>query len=268
MKALSPRLFLLLMLAILFLSLLCAIPLFGSARGEPQSGAIAALVSAYPEFLDRIEAGELVWKDGTRMRIDDGKGPKPFEDLLNDPDLKDMFAMLYPLGEKGIPPAADFDPGRIRQPSLFAKMYGDCRAARANAANVVWLRSQYGKSIAFTKINGAATALQKVSDELDGLPPRFLDYLRPLQGTYNCRPIAETRRFSPHSFGIAIDLAQAHSDYWLWPKPPPGPIAYKNQIPWEIVRAFEHHGFIWGGKWYHYDTMHFEYRPEMIATGQ
>jgi hypothetical protein len=28
--------------------------------------------------------------------------------------------------------------------------------------------------------------------------------------------------------------------------------------------VFEKHGFIWGGKWYHYDTMHFEYRPELL----
>ena len=31
---------------------------------------------------------------------------------------------------------------------------------------------------------------------------------------------------------------------------------------------FEKHGFIWGGRWYHYDTMHFEYRPEMIAIAK
>jgi hypothetical protein len=30
------------------------------------------------------------------------------------------------------------------------------------------------------------------------------------------------------------------------------------------VRVFEKHGFIWGGAWYHYDTMHFEYRPELL----
>mgnify|MGYP002637708491 CR=1 FL=1 len=23
-------------------------------------------------------------------------------------------------------------------------------------------------------------------------------------------------------------------------------------------------GFIWGGRWFHYDTMHFEYRPELL----
>ena len=32
----------------------------------------------------------------------------------------------------------------------------------------------------------------------------------------------------------------------------------------ELVNIFEKNGFIWGGRWYHYDTMHFEYRPEMF----
>jgi hypothetical protein len=31
------------------------------------------------------------------------------------------------------------------------------------------------------------------------------------------------------------------------------------------VDIFERHGFIWGGKWAHYDTMHFEYRPELLG---
>ena len=30
------------------------------------------------------------------------------------------------------------------------------------------------------------------------------------------------------------------------------------------VDAFEAEGFIWGGRWLHYDTMHFEYRPELL----
>lgn len=39
---------------------------------------------------------------------------------------------------------------------------------------------------------------------------------------------------------------------------------YPNQIPWPIILIFEKYGFIWGGKWHHYDTMHFEYRPELF----
>ena len=245
----------------------------GPARtaGDPPASGPAALVTAYPDFIDRIEGNDLVWKDGTRMPIDDGKGAKGFAALLDDPDIKDMFSMTYPAGEHGLPPPVNFDPGRVRNMPLLKKMYGDCRTAgfMAKAANVVWLPSQYGKSIKFTKINGAAAALQKVSDELDRLPARFLEYLRPTQGTYNCRAIAGTSRQSAHGFGLAIDIAAAHSSYWLWSKPAAdGRIPYANQIPWEIVDIFEKHGFIWGGKWYHYDTMHFEYRPEIIATAK
>jgi peptidoglycan LD-endopeptidase CwlK len=47
-----------------------------------------------------------------------------------------------------------------------------------------------------------------------------------------------------------------------------GRLPYKNQIPWDIIHIFESHGFIWGGKWYHYDTMHFEYRPEQLIAGK
>jgi hypothetical protein len=253
--------------AILFLTVAASGP--SSAGSDISQDRVGALVRAYPDFLDRIEQNDVVWRDGTRMRIDDGKGAKAFDAMLDDPDIKDMVSMEYPIGRVGLAPEVNFDPGRVRYLPLFKKMYGDCQSKSfmSNAGNVAWLPSKYGKSVKFTQINGAATALQKISDELDQLPNRFLEYLRPIQGTYNCRPIAGTSRESPHSFGIAIDIADAHSDYWLWSRHgSDGQIPYKNEIPWEIVDVFEKHGFIWGGKWYHYDTMHFEYRPDIIAA--
>ena len=48
------------------------------------------------------------------MRIDDGKGAKAFAAMLDDPDIKDMFVMKYPIGEQGLAPAVNFDPGRVR----------------------------------------------------------------------------------------------------------------------------------------------------------
>ena len=44
------------------------------------------------------------------------------------------------------------------------------------------------------------------------------------------------------------------------------PARARNLIPHAVVEIFERHGFIWGGKWFHYDTMHFEYRPELLLT--
>jgi D-alanyl-D-alanine carboxypeptidase len=39
-------------------------------------------------------------------------------------------------------------------------------------------------------------------------------------------------------------------------------IPCKNRMPREIVDIFARHGFIWGGNWCHYDTMHVESRPD------
>jgi len=56
------------------------------------------------------------------------------------------------------------------------------------------------------------------------------------------------------------------SAYWRWQRPP-APLRWRNQIPQAIVDAFEAEGFVWGGRWFHYDTMHFEYRPELLDPG-
>jgi hypothetical protein len=89
-------------------------------------GPIAKLVAAYPDFLASHDANALIWKDGTVMILDDGKGEKDPETRLNEPDLKDMFYAPYPKGRSGIPPELDCDPGRVRYQPFFDKMYGNC----------------------------------------------------------------------------------------------------------------------------------------------
>jgi hypothetical protein len=88
--------------------------------------------------------------------------------------------------------------------------------------------------------------------------------LRPIGGTLQWRRIARSRQLSAHAFGIAIDLNVALGHYWRWQRPKL-PLKWKNRVPQAIVDAFEAEGFIWGGRWQHYDTMHFEYRPELFA---
>jgi D-alanyl-D-alanine carboxypeptidase len=218
-----------------------------------------SLLRAYPDFLDRIEGNDLVWKDGTRMAISDGKSGKSEDQLLDAPDLDDMFAYAYPGAIPGaLPPN---DPGRIRHQAFFAKMYGDCQkgGVKRDLVAVNWLPRHKGGTVMVSRINGAAKALQRVSDELDGQPAAIIKTLKPSAGTFNCRVIAGTNRPSAHGLGVAIDINTAVSDYWRWQKK-----GYRNQIPDVVVKTFEKHGFIWGGKWKHYDTMHFEYRPELL----
>ena len=248
-----------------FVCLALAVP--GAASQVDNHWALQALVEAYPEFLAGYEGNVLIWRDGTRMPFDDGKGDKDFDTLLADPDIQDQFYLPYPLGRNGLAPPLNSDPGRVRYQPLFLKMYGDCRKGEVESklVKIRWLPSQGEENLRVTKVNGLAERLQAVSDELDKLPAKFSNYLTPSAGSYNCRPIAGTGRLSAHSFAAAIDINIKYTDYWRWSKPDAsGRYPYKNRIPWEIVEIFERHGFIWGGKWYHYDTMHFEYRPELL----
>ena len=251
---------------LVFMKLLTPMP----AKAEPpDAGAVAArLIAAYPAFLARREGNALVWRDGKRMIIDDGRGAKTPAARIEAPDLKDMLAEPYPVGAAA-PPAHDVDPGRARNGEFFNAMYGDCRRdeVRKNLVPVVWLAKKWGKTLEVTRVNGVAERLAAVSAELDRLPVRFDVHLFPPAGTYNCRAIAGTERVSPHGLGIAIDISTKQADYWRWSKAGvDGRPAYRNRIPPEIVTIFEKHGFIWGGKWYHYDTMHFEYRPELLPA--
>ncbi len=225
------------------------------------------LKEAYPDHIAAVEAGSIVWRDGMRLPIDDGRGAKPFDDLLRGPDLQDIFAIPYPTGPL-VPPAVDADPGRARPEDFFDRMYGNCKkgSVAKNLVDVAWMPSRGRMTLKVTRVNGVAEKLKAVSDELERLPPSFDRYLNPVAGTYACRAIAGTERLSTHGHGIAIDLALKYSDYWRWSKPDTeGRYAWQNKLPEEIVRIFEKHGFIWGGRWYHYDTMHFEYRPELLV---
>jgi hypothetical protein len=221
------------------------------------SGAIAAVEGAEC-------AATVVMSDGARLVWNDG-AEKDFETLLAKPDLEDMFHWPYPAGEMAAPPAEKSDPGRVRVFDFFAAVYGGSpKAVKANLVKVPWLPSKGGVPVRFNAKNGAADALAKVSAELEALPAELLPYVVRRAGSYSWRAIAGTNRPSAHGFGIAVDIATKRADYWRWAKRVDGLFVYRNRIPYAIVAAFERHGFIWGGKWYHYDTMHFEYRPELL----
>jgi hypothetical protein len=229
--------------------------------------AAEALAAAYPDQIAGRDGNDLVWRDGTRMPISDGRSGKSFDELLDDADIDDMFAIPYAPGPAAGEPAPDHDPGRIRNDAFFAKLYGDCRKGEV-AKRMQPVRWVDGSTVTISGVNGLADRLQRVADALAKLPAKFRKHLVPSAGTYNCRAIAGTNRMSMHAFGAAIDISTATTDYWLWNKPAGGRYPYRNRVPFEIVEIFEQQGFIWGGKWYHYDTMHFEYRPELfLAAG-
>ena len=234
----------------------------------PDSHDLDALVAAYPDKLAGHDDKMLRWRDGSAIPLSDDNPHKSFAELLRNASILDQLRLPYPRGPLKEPPAVDSDPGRFRNTAFFNKMYGDCKKGEVarQFARIVWLPKTWGKTIQITSVNGVDKRLAAVSAEIDALPDAIRRAAYPIAGTYNCRAVADTGEPSPHSYGIAIDLNLAFSDYWFW-HPHAGLIAYHNRMPEQIVAAFEKHGFIWGGKWYHYDTMHFEYRPELLAAG-
>jgi hypothetical protein len=160
----------------------------------------------------------------------------------------------------------NFDPGRFRNDDFFRALYGkDEKEIQSHLRLIQWMPSHNGPWLPVTRLFGVDKKLEAVIAELEALGPDYLEYLLPPGGTFNYRPIAGTGRLSAHSFGIAVDIAVAPSHYWQWETN--GAAEYKNSIPYAIVAVFEKYGFLWGGKWYHFDTMHFEYRPELLPGG-
>ncbi len=223
---------------------------------------IIKLKYAYADFIISVDSNCVILKDSTKMIFNDFK-EKSFEQLLNNPDLEDHFFCHYP--KNFSVPDKNQDPGRVRYEPFFKKMYGNSKQeVRKNLVKIIWLPKTLGKELWVTKINDVHKKLQAISDCLDTLD-HLHKYVDNAAGTFYWRKISGTDRLSTHSFGIAIDINVKYSNYWKWEvKNSNDPIEYKNSIPQELVKIFEKYGFIWGGKWYHYDTMHFEYRPELL----
>lgn len=218
------------------------------------------LIEAYPEQNLRYEEKQICFPDGTKIPFDDGRY-KTFVGRLEQADLEDIFA--FPYDTVGTPRYLS-DAGRSRNVQFLMAMYGRSSSeVQQNLVEVEW----FGQTLRMTKINGVADQLQKVAEELL-LYPEFRPFLVDASSFY-WRNVRGAKHLSAHSFGIAIDINVEHSNYWRFIYPEASEtthIGYENHIPLDIVRIFERYGFIWGGRWYHFDTMHFEYRPEILSV--
>ncbi len=230
------------------------------------------LMKVYPDFVKGFRDGKLVMSDGATIIYDDGLN-KSFIQLLDEADVQDMFAFTY--NRHSWIPEKMQDAGRSRCEELFKKMYGASAAqVRRKLVRVNW---PFGTatngggvnkkitSVQFTPVNGAADSLRAVVKELQR-HPELHKYLAS-SGSFYWRAVRGAKRQSAHSYGMTIDIGVKYSNYWRnVAKSENATVKYQNKFPHKIVEIFERHGFIWGGRWYHYDTMHFEFRPEILMA--
>ena len=231
---------------------------------------LLCLMIAYPEYITNIEENSgsiyVVMKSGKKLLYDDKAKKSPQEKLAN-PDLQDTLEQIYPLTSVNTIMEENFDPGRSRCYGLLSEVYGFSK--QSIESKLTKVKVGYG-NYQFNSNNNAAASLQMVMKELIPISERnhnVRQCLFPCSGTFNYRVISGTKRLSPHSFGIAIDLASDKRDYWQWATKESGGKRLAS-YPNELVQVFENNGFVWGGKWSHFDILHFEFRPEIILKSR
>jgi hypothetical protein len=262
---------------------------------EPQQGELemAALAQAYPQRIEEVDFREGDWA----VRIEDTWYHWAHGRLLPDTlrDRWEEFASYrfyrYSLD---LPPIRELDEEsklrikrRLEQsvenpPKRHQGFLADLYSAPTRGATEARIVTVQLMGFDVRVHQQIAEALEAVNADLEVLIStdpgvrRFVEGLKGLAG-YNWREIAGTRSRSYHSYGIAIDLAPrsfgGKHTYWRWALPQTEefysiPYERRWMVPQQIVKAFEQRGFVWGGKWLFFDTMHFEYRPEILVLAE
>ena len=284
----------------LFLSFAVSGDIFGHEETEngpadrfsPQE-VMEAFAKAYPYRITRSgfyrgDWGVLI--DGTWYLYAGGRLLS--EDVLFSPDYDKNRYARYPLYRysSDLPPVRSFSGDEIRRieaaldereknppyrhPGIFNALW------RIDSSKNAWNRMKtaffLGKKILIHRdlLEDLARVEEDILAAAAGSAEvrRYVDSIVSATG-YNYRLIAGTRSLSFHSYGFAVDVIPASyggkAVYWLW--------ARGNGLPWYsleyekrympppgVISIWEKHGFVWGGKWFHFDAMHFEYRPEIL----
>jgi peptidoglycan L-alanyl-D-glutamate endopeptidase CwlK len=216
---------------------------------------ILNLLKAYPLHVKEIHSTYIDWQDGTRMQIG---GSSMLMNWFRGRSMK-LDKSTEMITEKDVVHAR-FEP-------FFKKMYGKtAHAVGRNLVTIYWMPHVFGNRypLRVTTVNDVDKKLKRISANLENPG-----------GSYYWRKVEGESSLSSHSFGIALDINLRYSNYWLWDyqktnKPisdlRTAKLQCQNRIPMQIVEIFEKEGFFWGGRWYFYDTMHFEYRPDLLLA--
>jgi len=224
-------------------------------------------VDGYPDLVASADEHHLLLKNCTKLPYHTQTPKHSWDEKINHSDLATQLEQPYDAGGVDTPPPYLHSPGRLRYQPFFQALYGkDKKAIEKNLVPVEWPTLKGKTKLQVNKIGGVDKKLYAIGQEIAKLPKSDRIWAEGA-ATYCYRVIKDTDRLSMHSYGIAIDLAPDTTQYWKnEASSETAKIGYKNTMPLSIVRIFEKHGFIWGGRWYHYDTMHFEYRPELLAS--
>jgi len=244
------------------------------ARGPDADLRVRAFTESYAALIDSVVLHEddVVFALARgRLHFQDGRMLE--EGRLDRSPACDPIFYAYPLGPLSEPPAAE------------AEMPTYC----TDVQEVMWGRTEkeirdHGRTIEFLDhrmfVNelvieplGAVERDIRVVARRD---PAVAAWVDELDVTYSfvSRDIAGSETRSQHGWGMAVDFVPrsygGRAVYWRWSRVYDRegwdriPLERRWSPPEPVVEIFESHGFVWGGKWAHFDMIHFEYRPEIL----
>jgi hypothetical protein len=234
-----------------------------SAVGQQTPPNVTLLMKHYGSFF-RYENNRLFFNDGRSVVYDDGINDKSYLEMIERPDIEDQFTFAYPVPtQKAI---RYDDPGRVRNDTFFRMIYGQTKeAVENNLTTIDWCPRFGGGSIRVTRVLGIDQKLRAIAAELEN-HPEWADWLKGGAIAYNSEK-KKTWNRAPHDLGYSIDLLKPGNYHWQTEcgcTRENAEIKGGDRLPDELIAIFEKHGFIWGGNWYHYESLHFEYRPELL----
>jgi hypothetical protein len=260
----------------------------GAGRAERVMKAFAA---AYPNRVGPAEYRNGDWSvpiDGTRYYYADGRllpedlraraaeyDPQPFY-----PYPADLPAWKDPGAEDDRLIRGMAERRRARPPKRSQHFHDALWQARTRAeaaGRVKTVRFLGRETLAHEAIRADLALVEEAIYAASRQNPEVRQWIAGLKTVsgWNWRSIAETQSRSFHAYGAAFDCIPqsppaARETYWLWTSrtvPEWWKVPYGRRLhpPEPVIKAFEAQGFVWGGKWLFYDTMHFEYRPELFV---
>lgn len=236
---------------------------------------VRAFLQAYGTLVDSVtyQDGDLVFSlAGKAIHFQDGR--MLAESGLDRRDRCDPIFYRYPLEMPTEPPPLPDGPVRFCtdvQEALWGRSESEIRKHARSTRFIE--RRIFVNDVVAEALMDVERDIQAVA-EYDAEVASWIDDTETAYSFVD-RGIAGTATRSQHAWGLALDLVPASYDrqqvYWRWTRAwsPRGwhriPLEQRWSPPVRVIEIFELHGFLWGGKWAHFDNIHFEYRPEILA---
>jgi len=243
---------------------------------DAQQEIMLIFAKAYPEKISAVEfinGGWAMQVNGKRFYFANGRFlPEELREQWNNYLPYDFYAYPWIGTEKERRAEFENPVYSVGSPFLFDALY------LSPTEDISWdFQEKYSFLGVKMLINShIKPLLDKITDRIRTAAitdPSINEWIAELQTSpptsgWNWRVIASTNRRSNHSYGTAMDLLprdlKGRLAYWRWKANETVDRNVYYMPPEEVIKIFEAYGFIWGGRWGLVDTMHFEYRPEIL----